>query len=130
MSDLSIALQFVRQQCASDAAGGVHPGVAPPGTLTPYITVQFYGGADTLGVAGAKVLTKSSWLIEVWGPETQYSAIEAATSAVFAHLHQQAHVSVPDGVVLSCLRLQPRFNFEAVDGAQWLRQGGVYQIES
>lgn len=129
MSDLSIALQFVRQQCAGDAAGGVHPGVAPPGTPTPYVTVQFYGGSNALGVAGAKLMSKTQWLVEVWAPETAYAAIEAATQAIFTHLHQQKHVSVPDGAVLSCLQLQPRFNFEDVQGVQWIRQGGVYQIE-
>lgn len=129
MSEVSAVLQFVRGQCAGDAPGGVHPGVAPPGAATPFITVQPFGGSDSMGVAGTRVLTRTQWLVEAWGPDSQYADVEASAAALDGHLHGQRHVTVADGQIASSVRTAARTQFPLVAGAQWVRRGGVYSID-
>lgn len=126
VSEVAIALDWLFARLAGIAAGGVHAGVAPPGQTTPYITVNPYGGdADRMNMSGVRLWSSDNWLIEAWGPDTNYAAVAAVAAALDTALHKQSGTA-PGGTILSCIRTADRFGAQLVGGAQWLHQGGIY----
>lgn len=129
MSEVSATLQWLKTRLAGLAPGGVHVGVAPPGVVTPFITINQYGGADRMNLSGVRIWAGNIWLIEVWGPDTDYASIATAAKALDAAIHRQSG-TVADGTILSCIRTNERNAPVMVGGAQWLREGGTYEINT
>jgi len=131
MSEISATLQWLNTALASvGATGGIYRGAAPAGAVGPYIVVTLYGPADVMGVAGARLWANNTWLIEVWGLNDQADTVETVASAVDTALHQKRNVGVTDGVIVSSVREQARFDFQEDGNQLWVRQGGVYRIEA
>lgn len=134
MSEIALTLAWLGSVCGniSGLNGGIHRGVAPALTPTPFLVVSQYGGADVAGVAGTRLWANNTWLIETWGPDVDFAAVDAVASAVDAAVHGQANIILPGGGrILSSVREQPRMAFEvAPGGTNWVRVGGIYRIEA
>lgn len=127
MSEISATLQWLKAQLAGIAPGGVHTGAAPPGVATPFLTINQYGGSDRMNMSGVRLWVVDTWLIEAWGPDTDYAAVTSAAKAADAKLHRQSGTTA-DGTILMAIRTNDRLAFPMVGGAQWIRQGGTYEV--
>ena len=128
--DWIIATLTASSAFTTNAPGGVHSGLAPTGTPTPYcvVTVQS-GGVDVAGVAGIRLFTTPLYQVRVFGPATQYAAIVAAADAADAVL-QRAHGTTADGTIMSCIRQSGLAIDEIVGtGVQWSSLGGLYRLQ-
>lgn len=113
--------------------GGVHEGVAPPGTAYPHCTVSMQSpGADRMGVAGYRLFATPLIAVQVWGlAENGWSALVTAADTADALLHQARHASAgvgtPDATVISSLREQPIMRTVVEDGIAYSVLGGLYR---
>jgi hypothetical protein len=127
MSELAAALLWLKAQLTGIAPGGVHAGVAPPGTPPIFITIKPYGGTDRTTMNGTRTWAADHWLVQAWGYDTDYAGLDTAAKAIDAALQKQAG-TVAGGIILQCIRLNDRLDMPMVGGVQWLAQGGVYEV--
>lgn len=131
MSEISATFQWLNSALANlGATGGVYRGAAPAGAVGPYVVVTLYGPSDVMGVAGARLWSNNTWLIEVWGYDDGEGTVDTVATAVDTALHQKRNIGVTGGVIVSSVREQARLGFELVGNAMWVHQGGVYRIET
>lgn len=116
---------------ATDAPGGVWRGLAAPGTLAPYVVFNHQGGADTLGVAGVRLMERDLYQVRVRAPATLDATTALIADAIDAEL-QLAPISTVNGDtrILSSVREQSLHLDEIVDGVIWATHGGLYRIIS
>lgn len=131
-SELRATIEWFNSALASVGATGVYRNIAPPGAVAPYVVVSFYGGSDVMGVAGHRIWANNAWLIEAWGLDADFAAVDAVALAVDTALHDKHSVGAPGGIgmIVSSVREQARLNSEEVGNQLWVRIGGVYRIQA
>ena len=86
-------LQWLKSTLAGDATlsidvpGGVYRGVAPPGTLTPFVIISLQSpGIDVLTVNAYRLMSQPLFMVKAVGPASITAAIVAAANQIDALL--------------------------------------------
>lgn len=135
------AVQWVYSTLAGDATlagylGGlvaprIFDGVAPLGTITPWVTYQMLSSVDTDSVGGqGRVMSNMLWMILVAGEGTSYQVLDAPKARMDVLLHGARNVTNASGTVLACRRVQPIRQMFVEEGVQYRRVGGIYRIQA
>lgn len=118
-------------------AATIWPGIAPTGTLEPYVILAFQGGGDVNGLGSGLSRIFSSFLYQVtaYGPYSTLGVLAPIAKRIDELLHgKSGTILAPDnttvlGSVLSCVRERPLTLPEIAGGKQYRRLGGVYRIQ-
>lgn len=114
---------------ASACPGGIWRGVAPKGTLTPFVVVSLLDGADTLTMNAIRVLTKNEMQVKVLGPASNSAAVESAAALVDDLLKRASGTAT--GAIIHCCSRESPIDYPEVlpDGSVWWHLGGRYKVE-
>lgn len=136
MNEIARGFQWLRAKLTASTAltsaapGGVWQGVAPSGTVAPYVVYTYQGGADVAGVAGIRIMVSGLFQVVAYAPASQDTALAAAADAIDAALQRQSGAAGVDAFTSACVREQPLALDEVrPDGTQWSRLGGVYRLQ-
>jgi hypothetical protein len=107
--------------------GGVHRGMAPPGTTTPFTIVAFQSGTDVTTMNEVRLLSDVLYQVRAVGPATMAGDIVAAADRIDA-LFKRTSGTV-SGVRIDCFRDSPLQYDELPNGIQWSNFGGLYHLQ-
>lgn len=111
-------------------------GVAPQGTIPPWVSFDFQSGSDTNSATGARLFTRDLYQVRVIGPESQFAAMQAAADRIDALLHGARNIPIltatgQAGTLLACVRESqltlPQDLPGSSYGAAWRLLGGLYR---
>jgi len=111
------------------APGGVWRGLAPPGTVTPYVVLVFQAGVDVITANAFRIMDDLLFQVKAVGPGNESAAIVNAASRVDALIGSPpTSGAVTGGTILSCNRQSPFQLDELVNGELWMNMGGMYRL--
>ena len=108
-------------------ADRIFDGIAPQGTLAPYIICQTQAPHDVAGVGAVRIMVESVSIIKCLAEGTSYSTLHAIANRIDALLHKASGTNA-DGTVLGCVREMPFKMAETTEGKEYRWLGGVYRI--
>jgi hypothetical protein len=119
--------------------GSVNRAYAPPATATPFIILQYQGGADTTTMNAVRLKSSLLYQVKVVGPAAITAAIASASELIDTTIGRQPGnpqspqpiviSSATVGYVLACYREQPLILDTLENGEQWCAAGGLYRME-
>jgi hypothetical protein len=134
--EITMAFQFLVSTLKNDATlanelapGGVHRGMAPPQTATPFVIVAFQSGADTLTGNAVRLISRTTFQAKAVGPASVTTTIAQAADRIDTLLKLVRNASTTGGVILDCYRASPLQLDELVNGELWTNWGGLYNLE-
>lgn len=126
--------QWLKSVLGSDATllalgmSGVWKGVAPEGTVPPYIVLIDQSGVDTTGMATNYVLTTQAYLIRCTH-QADTDVIPVQMGHRVKHLVQGVGPGLyQDGYVYAAQRLSVQSFVEVDQGLQWRHYGQTFHI--
>lgn len=143
MNEAILGLQFFDTQLAQDATllsyapGGLRRGIAPAGTLSPFIAMLMQSpNQDTLTITAHRVLVRPLFQvvavgIDSPGPLSQITQITNAASQIDTLLGGKdglRNISIPGGFVSACYRESTIATTDEENGQTWLLMGGLYRL--
>jgi hypothetical protein len=136
MNEAYIGFEFIYATLSNDPTltallpGGVNRGVAPPGTPTPFISMNLQAGTDALTMNAVRLMSNLMYQIKVYGPAANTADVAAADQAMDALLKRTSGSTV-DGYTLVIYRDSILFTDELIAGRgeQWTGIGGMYRAE-
>jgi hypothetical protein len=147
VTEISIAESWTYQVLAGDPtmqalAGGnlegrLWPGIAPAGTVEPYVIMSFQAARDVnaLGNGLARILSRPEYQVVAMGPAIALGVLDPWAARIDELLHGKSGTLLDDdlvsvlGRVYSCIRVRPFTLPQAVEGKQYRRLGGIYRYE-
>ncbi len=109
------------------APGGVWHGLAPVGTVAPWVIAQHQAGTDVMVNSAYRVLVRDQFLVKIVGPTSGYANLVAAADRVDTLLHNSKG-TVTDATILEVVRIAPLAIDELVDGVLYSNLGGEYRV--
>jgi hypothetical protein len=135
--EVVIALEYLYSTLSADATlqgyapGGVHRGLAPPETTTPYVIFAYQSGTDVNTMNAYRIMTDPLFQAKAVGPASITAQIASAAERIDELLKPNqggVTATLADGLVLSCFRESPLQTDEIVSGQQWSNIGGLYRL--
>ena len=112
------------------APGGVHIGLAPDATPTPFCTLWVQSAPEYLTAFGQHIWTDATLMAKFSGPPD--AAMSVRTSAARAHtLLHRATGGAQGSVIISCVMTQafPLPEPTLVNGVQWISIIQLYRVQ-
>ncbi len=139
MSELLAAEQFIHGTLNTDEAlrnligTRIHSHVVPPAQAAseaayPCVVFSAISSTDVRVIAGVRLACNCLYAVKVIGRGNGFAAIATAVDRVDTLLHNQRDATVADGLVLSCVRVQPFSQVEVEDGVRYYSRGGLYRL--
>ncbi len=133
-SATKVAATWLYAQLSADAAistgavGGIHEGMAPPGTQYPHIIFQFQHPGRDLRVVGARrVWTDMVIVVKATSKGASAGAAEDLAGHIDRVLDGKGGVAA-GGNVVSCVREGPFTLSPREDGIDYRQRGGIYRL--
>lgn len=115
---------------AGYAPGGVHTGVAPVGTPTPFVVVNYQAGHDVTTANGVRIMSQVTYQVKASGLASEDTAIINAAGRIDDLLDNKRNQSVTGGLILDSSRDEPvAYDEELEAGVQQSNFGGLYSLE-
>lgn len=135
LSEVPRGYAYIAAKCAGLAPGGVHKGVAPEGTPTPYIVMSHIGGPDVGGAGGPRLWNNGNFQVLVCGPDeaqdapynSAYADVVSVADAVDTALEYTSG-NAGGATIMRSRRMEPIEYGEIVNGAQWSRLGARWNV--
>jgi hypothetical protein len=113
---------------AAAVPGGWHADVAPEETDSPWGVWFQVSGVDVGNVGNGRIMADLVYEVRVTGRNCGYGALKAAADRMDGLLHKVKGVTLADGKMIGCERVEP-VRFSEQDGAQVYRHlGGRYRV--
>lgn len=135
MNEVDGAARWIYSTLAGDSAlttllgaARIYRDVGPQEAAWPVVTFGLQSGGDTVGNAGARILTRMRWLVKSITKGTDLAAVAAIAARVDVLLQQGAGVN-GDAQVAACVREQVISYPHTEAGVVWRHEGGVYRVE-
>lgn len=115
---------------ATLATGGIHAGVAPQGSTSPFVVYNRQGGADVMGLGAQRIMAGMLYQIKAVASGGSKAAAKAIANRIDTLLHA-ASGTTASGRILSCVR-ESEVNYVEVDetGERWNHLGGLYRLHA
>ncbi len=112
------------------ATGGFHDGVAPPGTLYPFVRWSVQSPPRVIRGAGKdEFYTDGLWLVVAVDNNASNSKIGPMSGRIQALLGGVINVATGSGIILACVR-EDGFTLPQVEGGREYRSmGGIYRVK-
>jgi hypothetical protein len=117
---------------AGYAPGGVHRGMAPVGTATPFIVVNYQTGHDVTTANKVRIMSNVTYQVKASGPVSQTADIVSAAGRIDELLDndETRNIPVTGGLILDSSRDEPvAYDEEEGAGEQQTNFGGLYSLE-
>jgi hypothetical protein len=138
VQEIVVGIQWLQAILGGDSAlsgfapGGVHRGLAPPGTATPYVIINAQAASDSITMNAFRLLVSALYQVIAVGPA---SAGTGTTGLANAAARIDALIGSPPtsgtvtgGYVAASYRQSPLFLDEVINGEMWSRIGGLYRL--
>jgi hypothetical protein len=110
--------------------GGVHRGLAPPGTITPYIIMNCQAASDSITMNAFRLLVNALFQVRAFGPASNTAGLASAAARIDALIgNPPTSGSTTGGYVAASYRQSPLFLDEVVNGELWSSAGGLYRLQ-
>lgn len=139
MNELTIVDKFLYSVLGADAqlasviGAKIYTDMAPRQATFPFVVFQLYTPRqDTRAINSAKIRVWSEidYLIRGVDKTESYASLELIANRIDEVIDGRTGVSVPGGVVETCLRRFPFRYQEIQDGVQIRHMGGVYRFNA
>jgi hypothetical protein len=108
-------------------SGRVYSYLAPTGTLFPFVSYNFQGGADVMAVGAIRVMNAGMYQIKAITEASGMATAEPIANRIDALFHHTTG-TVTGGIILACHREQPIAYVENTNGLRRNHVGGLYRI--
>ncbi len=131
--EVMTAFEYIYTTLSGDATltslapGGVWRTLAPDGTASPFTTMAFQSGIDTMIVNAARIFSQPLLMIKTTGLASNTAAVEQAAARVDVLL-QRTSGQTSDSLILVCYRESPWQQDELVNADLWVSIGGLYRL--
>lgn len=138
-SETDIAARYIYGKLSSSSAitaivgSRIYEGVAPQGTVAPWIVYASLAPMDTYAVGANRVMTRDQWLVRAVAQTSSFGGdIGTLADAIEAALHSTdgTQGAVTGGYTVECYRLMPHRTIQVDSGVQWRYKGGIYRIST
>jgi len=102
----------------------VYNEVAPAGTQYPYIVYSYQSGTDLQTANVTRIWSDTTWLVRVIEQSTSPISLQSITDEIDSRLDRAT-----GGGIQYCIRVQPFFMQELIDGVSYTHLGGFYNIK-
>ena len=135
MSEILVASEFIYQKLTSDSiiaslvGNRVYYGQGGSESSFPFILYYVYiPREDVVTVSGIRIMAEMDFVVKAITNETSIKTISDIDERVDQILHR-ASGTVSNGVVESCVRVNPFAYNESSDGITYRHVGGVYRMQ-
>lgn len=133
MIEIARVLKWIYTTLSGDAtlaglvSGRIYDGLAPQGSLFPFVVFNHQGGADLRGVGTARAFNNSLYQVKAVIDKGSFVTIATIADRIDTLLHG-VNGTADNGVILGCVREQPLMLIEQENGVQYRHAGGIYRI--
>jgi hypothetical protein len=113
---------------AGSSIDEIYGDTVPDEVNYPFVRFEHQTNGDTLTHDAVIVINRAQYIVKVTDRAMSYSTIKPIYSRIHALLHKREFVSVADGQVLVCYRLQAVHYPEVTETTHYRHLGGVYRF--